>query len=250
MDAGAGRRAGRAAAGRRALRRAAAAGFTLIELMVVVVLISILALLATPAMRTSRDDRLAFDYARRIEQMIQRTHTRAAGRGAAHLFVAAPSGANRGRFLLFEALDGTLPGTGGPNPRSSCKQPLIVGGVPQNQWADVSAWAPGAVSNTARLIEGLELDAPGANVDADIRTAFTAYLATAATVVMCVSPGQATWVGVGANIAAAVADMQARVLPFSSSVNIAVTRNRGGAPIGLTRNVVVTGTAGPRIFSQ
>jgi len=250
MGAVVGRTAARAAARRRALGRAAAAGFTLVELMVVVVLISILALLATPAMRTSRDDRLAFDYARRIEQMIQRTHTRAAGRGAAHLFVASPSGANRGRFLLFEALDGELPANGGPNPRSSCKQPLIIGGAPQNQWLDVSAWAPGAVSSTARLIEGLELDAPGANVDADIRTAFTAYGAAAATVVMCVSPGQATWVGVGANPAAAIADMQARVLPFSSSFDISVTRNRAGVPIGLTRRVITTGTAGPRIFSQ
>ncbi|HSO40988.1 MAG TPA: prepilin-type N-terminal cleavage/methylation domain-containing protein, partial [Labilithrix sp.] len=75
-------RAGWAAAQRRR-RRAGQAGFTLIELMVVVVLISIIAVIATPAMRVARDDRLAFDYARRIEQMIDRARTRAAGRGGA-----------------------------------------------------------------------------------------------------------------------------------------------------------------------
>lgn len=205
-------------------------------------MISVLAVLATPAMSTARDDRMAFDYARRIEQLIHRARVRAAGRGAAHLFVAAPSGASRGRFLLFEALDGTLPAAAGPNPVSSCKG--------AGQWADTTTFVPGAVSNNASIIDGFDLDTTGINTTADIQTAFSVGGVGAATVVMCVGPSGATFVGTGADIGAAVVDMQAQTIPFNSFIHIVVTRNSGGAPVGLQRNVIVAGSAAPRIRSQ
>ncbi len=223
-------------------RRARSAGFTLVELMIVVVMISILTMIATPAMNAARDDRLAFDYARRIEQLIHRTRVRAAGRGGAHLFVAAPSGASRGRFLLFEALDGTLPAAAGPNPVSSCK------GV--NQWVAAAAFVPGAVSNNAAIVDGFDLDSTGINTSADIQTAYAVNGVAAPTVVMCVGPSGATFVGQGADITGAVADMQAQAIPFNTFINIVVTRNAGGAPVGLQRNVIVAGSAAPRIRSQ
>ena len=217
------------------------AGFTLIELMVVVVLISIIALIATPAMRVARDDRLAFDYARRIEQLIHRGRARAAGRGAAHLIVAEPSGASRGRFMLFEALDGTLPAAAGPNPVSSCK------GV--GQWAPATGFVPGSVSNTARIIDGFDLNLLGINANADIQTAFSLDGTVRATIVMCVSPNGATYVGQGTDVATAVVDMQAQTVPFNTFIDIVVTRNQGGAAVGLQRHVIVAGTAAPRIKS-
>jgi len=229
------------AARRARRRRALSAGFTLVELMVVVVMVSILALLATPTMRTARDDRLAFDYARRIQQMIHRGRTRAAGRGGAHLFVASPSGANRGRFLLFEALDAAA-SPNGPNPTSSCKT--------ANQWDDVLTFVPGAVSTRARIVEGLELNTIGVNVDADIRTAFFNNGASSPAVVMCVTPSGATFVGAGASVGAAIATMQAQTVSYTGTYEIRVTRNRGGTPIGLSRRVLNAGAAAPRILSQ
>jgi type II secretory pathway pseudopilin PulG len=211
------------------------------ELMVVVVLVGILTMIATPAMSAARDDRMAFDYARRVEQMIGRARSRSAGRGAAHLFIAAPSGASRGRFLLFEALDGTA-GPTGPNPVSSCKG--------AGQWAAVTnAWAAGTVSNTANIIEGLDLNSTGANVSMDLRTAFSVNGTGATAVAICVTPGGSTFVGQGADIVSAITSMQTQTVPFSSFLQITITRNVGGTPIGLTRNVIMAGGAAPRIRS-
>ncbi|CAN5917758.1 hypothetical protein BH11MYX4_BH11MYX4_13570 [soil metagenome] len=210
--------------------------------MVVVVLISIIAVIATPAMRVARDDRLAFDYARRIEQMIDRARTRAAGRGGAHLFVAVPSGASRGKFLLFEALDGTLPAAAGPNPVSTCKA--------ANEWTDATTFVPGAASNNARIVDGLDLDSVGINTNADIQTTFQLGGATVGAIALCISPGGTTYAGSGATMALAIADMQARTLPFNSVIDIAVTRNRGATAVGLQRHILVAGTAAPRIRSQ
>lgn len=227
----------------RRVRRRDAAGFTLVELMVVVVLISVISVLATPAMRRARDDRIAFDSARRIEQLIHRTRARAPGRGAAHLFVAQPSGL-RGKFLVFEALDGTLITSTppGPNPVSTCK------GV--GEWVYPPVFVPGVVDNTARLIDGFDLNSTGVNVDMDLRTVYMVNNVIAPAVVICVTPGGLTYVGTGATVTLAIADMQAQPAPFSSFMEITVTRNVGGAPIGLTRRVLVAGSAAARIKSQ
>lgn len=232
-----------------AIRRRArrySAGFTLVELMIVVVLISMLAVIATPAMSVAHEDRIAFDSARRIEQLIQRTQARPQGRGAAHLFVAAPAGTpSRGMFLMFEALDGTLvtDPIPGPNPVSTCK------GL--NEWADVVTYLPGAVSSKANVIDGFTLDNPGINADMNLQTAFSVNGAVPVdAVVMCVQPGGKTFVGQGATVAAAIIDMQAQPNPFSTFLEITVTRNKGGVPIGIQRRVLVAGGAAGRIKSQ
>jgi prepilin-type N-terminal cleavage/methylation domain-containing protein len=66
-------------------RRRAARGFTLMELMVVVMLVAILAMIATPSMTEARNDRIAFDYASRYQQLLVKARARAAGTGSAHL---------------------------------------------------------------------------------------------------------------------------------------------------------------------
>ncbi len=216
--------------------------------MIVVVLVAVLALLAAPAMRVARDDRMAFDYARQIQQMTQRARARASGRGAAQLIVAGPSG-GRGRVQMWEALDNTTPASGGPNPISSCKA--------ANQWATVQAYVPGvsAVGNTTRIIDGLDLNTAGVNVDADIKADFSfgttaAFpLPAAVALAICVTPNGTTFASDGTDINDAIAKMQANP-PFTGAADIRITRNRAGAPVGLARHVLITGSAAARIQSR
>ena len=68
-------------------------------------------------------------------------------------------------------------------------------------------------------------------------------------VVMCVTPGGLTYVGTGATVAAAIVNMQAQTVPFNTFLEIRVTRNVGGVPVGLQRRVLVAGSANARINS-
>ena len=154
---------------------------------------------------------------------------------------------------MFEGLDGTAAGapTYGPNPVGSCK-----GGT---QWNDANTFAPGAVSGTASVIDGFDLSggtlAEGrVNVTMNLRTTFLVNNVAANTVVMCTTPGGATFVGQGGGIAAAVTNMQLQTVPFSGIVTIEVTRNNDASTnvvnaVGLARRVIVPGGGTPRIRS-
>lgn len=224
--------------------------------MVVVVLISILAVIAAPALRVARDDRMAFDYARQIQQLAQRARVRAAARGAAHLVVAGPSGAGpsgpRGRVTMWEALDNTTAASGGPNPVSSCK---AVG-----QWAVAAAYAGGGppVSDQTHLIAGLDLNAAGVNVDADITATFyiandtTVAIPTTATgaLAICYTPTGTAFVAGAGSVAAAITAMQQQP-PFTGVADIQVNRHDAAATvIGLTRHILIPGSAPARILSK
>jgi prepilin-type N-terminal cleavage/methylation domain-containing protein len=223
---------------RRARRRSR--GFSLIELMVVVILVAVLAVLAAPAMRVAKDDRMTFDYARQVSQILHRARARAAARGGAHL-VAIDKGTLRGRFLLFEALDGDPPADGGPRPVSSCKG--------QNQWAEVSTFAPGTVGNRARIVEGLDLDTLGVNVDANIFAEMSIGGTAASFIAFCVTPSGATYASAGSDINDAITKMQTS-LPFASVLDVTIQRHdSGGGPLGLARHVLVASGGAPRIRS-
>jgi prepilin-type N-terminal cleavage/methylation domain-containing protein len=240
----------------RRARNAAAAGFTLIELMVVVVLISILAVIAAPALRVARDDRMAFDYARQIQQMAQRARARAAARGAAQLVLAGPSGTgpsgSRGRVTMWEALDNTTAASGGPNPVSSCRG--------TNQWAVAGAYAAGtpAASNATHYIAGLDLASTGVNVDADITGTF--YMATDTSLAIptaavpafaiCYSPTGSAFAAGGPDTATAITNMQVQP-PFTGVADVQI--NRHGAAnvnVGLTRHILIPGSGPARILSR
>ena len=232
---------------RRRARRALQGGFTLIELMIVVVLISVLAVIAAPALSVARSDRMAFDYARQIQQMATRARARAAGRGGAHLVIAGPSG-TRGRVWLFEALDNTGAPLG-PNPASSCR---TVG-----QWAPVVAYNASApvASNLAAIVEGLELNSP-INVDPDIKAEFAItdpadplVLVVTPAMAICYTPNGTVYAANGVDVATAITNMQARA-PFTGIAEIRITRSEGGLPKGLSRNVTLASGAAARIHSK
>src|SRR5262249_13902783 len=145
-------------------RRRRARGFTLMELMVVVVLVAILAALASPSMVEARNDRVCFDYAREYQQVIQRARSRAVGTGAAHLALIGPGSLSMGYVRTFAALDGQPKAplnNIGPNPVASCKQ---VG-----QWDDAAADPLITTSNTARFIDSSDMNKTGINVMMGLR---------------------------------------------------------------------------------
>lgn len=226
-------------------RRARAAGFTLIELMVVVVLIAILALIASPVLRTARDDRMVFDYARQTQQLVHRGRVLAAGTGGAHLFVGSV-GAGRGVFRVFQGLDNIAgPTPPGPNPVSSCKTP--------GQWAPVLTFPGTPTSNLARFVEGLSLDTLGVNVDANVVATFAitpatdpVNLAPANAIAICVTGNGTTYAAGGNDVSAAINNMMTAP-PFTGVAAITITRGGG---IGLVRRVLIAGSASPRVLSQ
>lgn len=211
------------------------------ELMVVVLLISILTVIAVPAMRTARDDRLAFDYARQYSGIVHRASVRSMARGSAHLVAITASG-SRGKMRLFEAVDGTPPPSG-PRQVSSCKVP--------NQWAGVEGWAPPAANPPlSPVIDGLDLDTTGVNVDMNVGTTLTVGGVQTAMAVLCYTPGGNVYVGSGGTLTAAIEQMRI-ALPWNGVVQLAVSRrDASNTPLGLTRTVVIGGAAAPRIQSQ
>lgn len=219
--------------------------------MVVVLLVALLAALATPSFSEARNDRVAFDYARQYQQILVQARARAAGTGSAHLALIGPGGgAGRGQVRLYAALDGAAP-PAGPNPVSSCKlDPL--------QWStavtDVTDYRLDRLvtGNRLRFIDYVELNRAGINDDMDLRTQLrlnAAPLAGGSVIAICITPAGVTYVGGGGGVAEAISNMRAAP-PFTGMAEVRVQRHRGGAPIGLERIVQVSGGGTPRLRSN
>lgn len=219
--------------------------------MVVIIMISILAIMAVPAMKTARDDRMAFDYARQMQAVIHRAEIRAMARGAAHLVIVDRSG-GRGRATLFEAVDATPAAQGGPKPVSSCRHQRNAAGAFINHWIGAQGWAPGNASPAlSPVIDGVNMEGPGLEAQMNLFATITEQTAGVQPVLaICYTPGGNVYVGTGANPTDAVTAM--RIAPvYNRYFEIEVARHDvSNNVLGLRRRVIVAGGAAPRIVSQ
>ena len=118
-------------------------GFSLIELMVVVVIVSILTILAVPSLSAARMDQTAYGDAGAITQLFRSARTRAIGWGAAMLISATASAADRGTFMLYQN---------------------TIGGVPSTTCGPPTDWSGAAAGQVVTAVDGVNLNG---NAEAD-----------------------------------------------------------------------------------
>jgi type IV fimbrial biogenesis protein FimT len=108
---------------------ARSAGFTLVELLVVVAIIAIVAAISLPSLTSGQYDRRVFTDAAAVGEMVRMARTRAVGRGAAQLLTfVGNSTTNSLSVRLDESVQANPAGGGSNVPVSSCGAPTVWSG--------------------------------------------------------------------------------------------------------------------------
>ncbi len=227
-------------ASRRLARRVASArGFSMIELLVVIILIGILAALAIPSMMEQTIDRHVYSDALAINDLVREARTHAIGRGGAVMLAMTTAGGTPGTYTAYEAVQPN-PQLGGVNslPLSSCKSPT--------NWAlnDASAGAAQSASQFRQVQLSTYETTNG--ISTRIFSTASGTLAVTTTAYLCFTPLGRTYVVDGGDI---TAGMFANASPMVETLQIEVARRSGANIVGIVRSVLVPPNGVTRLLS-
>ena len=124
-------------------------GFTLIELMVVVVIIAVMAVIAVPLFSARMQGRRILQVAGRVADLYRGSRTRALARGAA---VVVTLDKTTNAFQVLEGVEGTTAANASGAAHANCGN-LPTRGCLTNAWGDVSTST--STIGAARVIEGI-----------------------------------------------------------------------------------------------
>lgn len=195
-----------------------ARGFTLIELMVVVVIIAVLATIAVPLFVSQIRERRVTGSANGISDLFRGARNRALGRGAAIMVTARADGS----IDVFEGVEGTAAATNAG--RAACGN-LPMRGCTTNNWGNLGG---GGVIGNARRV-GLIA------ATSDYTTSVRLGAVAASPVNLCFSPGGRTFVNTTSSW------NPASWAPLTTTMTVAITSS------GRTRNVIVLPNGSARL---